>query len=61
VTEPRPLRCPYCGGTFETVLEYTARYSEHRDLTGFECENYECDAAWKPNGDVDRLPRGTRP
>lgn len=52
----RPLRCPYCADTLTAELVYTASYSEHRDLVGFECDNYACNARWKPNGDPERGP-----
>lgn len=46
------LRCPYCGAELDFTLEYTAvgYYSEHRDLTGIECGDYECDAKWDRSG-----------
>lgn len=48
------LGCPFCGSTFTANLEYTARYSDHRDLTGYECDNYACDARWDKNGNLTR-------
>lgn len=45
-----PLRCPACGSTLAPTLEYAGgSYSEHRDHTGYECD--ECPAAWDKNGD----------
>jgi hypothetical protein len=58
VVEPRRLVCPYCGNDIEVELTYTSMaYSEHRDLTGFECENWECNARWDNCGNVERLPK----
>jgi hypothetical protein len=49
------LRCPYCGGEIEAELTYTGyAYSEHRDLTGYECENYTCNARWDKRGQPER-------
>jgi hypothetical protein len=49
------LRCPYCGEPFEVLLEYSGgSHSEHRDLTGFNCENYACDALWDRFGELTR-------
>lgn len=58
MTEPIPLRCPYCGAELEFELTYTATsaYSEHRELTGIECERWPCSARWTPSGEVERLP-----
>lgn len=54
----QPLRCPYCGGELEFELTYTGHgYSEHRDLTGVECDNFRCNARWTNRGEVERLPR----
>lgn len=47
------LRCTFCGGEFSPVLEYTGMsYSEHRDLTGYECDDYNCGAEWDKFGNV---------
>jgi hypothetical protein len=46
------LRCPTCGDEITAELVYTASYSEHRDLTGYECDNYECGAEWDQWGGV---------
>lgn len=56
------LRCPACGDTFTAILEYTARgsYSEHRDLTGYECDNYDCLAEWDQHGTL-RQPSKLQP
>jgi hypothetical protein len=55
------LICPYCGSDIEAELSYTTvSFSEHRDLTGYECESYECDARWTNRGDVERLPKHLR-
>lgn len=49
------LVCPYCGDTFETELQYrVGSYSEHRDHTGFGCDNYLCDARWANDGQLVR-------
>lgn len=49
------LVCPYCGDPFETELAYTGgSHSEHRDHTGFACENYLCDARWANDGTLVR-------
>jgi sarcosine oxidase delta subunit len=56
--EPTPLRCPHCGAELEFELTYTGHsYSEHRDLTGIECENFRCNARWTNRGEVERMPR----
>lgn len=52
-----PLRCLYCGDEITPVLEYTASYSEHRDHTGYECDNYRCDARWDKRGNPTEQPR----
>lgn len=52
-----PLVCPYCGSNIDVDLVYSARYSEHRDLVGFECENYACDARWDKRGRVERVSK----
>lgn len=57
----KPLRCPYCGEEISAELTYTAQYSEHRDLTGFECDNYRCDARWGPRGGVERVSKLVAP
>lgn len=58
MTELLPIRCPYCGSEIEAELSYTGgAYSEHRDLTGYECENYACYARWDKRGDPERGPR----
>lgn len=45
------LVCPYCGGPFTASLVYTGSgWSEHRDLEGYECDNYECGAEWDSEG-----------
>jgi hypothetical protein len=50
-----PLRCPVCGDELSPVLEYTGvAHSEHRDFTGYECDNYRCGAAWDARGNVTR-------
>lgn len=52
------LRCPFCGSPFEAILEYTGRAdSEHRDLVGYECEDYACMAAWDRDGNLATEPR----
>ena len=56
VTGNKPLRCPYCRDEFSAELVYTARYSEHRDLRGYECDNYACDARWDARGNPTRAP-----
>lgn len=28
------------------MLEYSRGWSEHRDLVGYECDNYKCGAEW---------------
>jgi len=49
------LRCPYCGSEIEPELTYTTMaYSEHRDLTAYECESWECGARWDNRGRVER-------
>lgn len=45
------LRCPDCGGEITVNLVY----SEHRDLDGFECDEYECGAEWDKHG-VQTVP-----
>jgi len=51
MSNEKDIRCPYCKSEIETVLEYTGHaYSEHRDLTGFNCDNWECDAEWDKRG-----------
>jgi sarcosine oxidase delta subunit len=50
-----PLRCPYCGSEIEAELTYSGyAYSEHRDLTGYECESFACDARWDKRGEPER-------
>lgn len=45
------LRCPHCGDTFTAELEYTPyAHSEHRDHTGYACDNWECGAEWNNQG-----------
>lgn len=52
----KPLRCPNCDAELDFVLEYTGgSHSEHRDLTGVECENWDCGAKW------DRFGNPTEP
>lgn len=47
------LRCPFCRSEFSPILEYTVHsYSEHRDLTGYECDNYDCGAEWDRRGNL---------
>lgn len=54
-TGARDLRCPYCGDEISPDLEYTSMaYSEHRDLVGYECDHYACDARWDKTGRVER-------
>ncbi len=50
---PPPLRCTVCGGPISAVLTYNSAftYSEHRDLTGYECDDYACGAEWDKNGE----------
>jgi len=51
------IRCPYCSGQISATLEYTGSgYSDHRDQTGFECDNYSCGATWDRNGDIELIP-----
>jgi hypothetical protein len=49
----KPLRCPYCGSTITAVLVYTGHgYSEHRDLDGYECDDWDdCLAEWDKWGE----------
>lgn len=57
--EPKPIACPYCGSPIEARLEYTGwAHSEHRDLTGYECESYECWAEWDAQGKPTKVPTG---
>lgn len=43
--------CPFCKGEISPVLEYTGHaYSEHRDFTGYECDEYKCGAEWNSRG-----------
>lgn len=54
----KPLVCPYCGSSLEFELSYTGHaYSEHRDLTGIGCSNYDCLARWTPSGDLESGPK----
>lgn len=52
VTAPvRSLVCTFCAGEISPTLEYTPHsYSEHRDHTGYECD--DCPAAWDKTGEV---------
>lgn len=54
VTAPmstRSLVCTFCAGQISPTLEYTPRsYSEHRDHTGYECD--DCAATWDTTGEV---------
>jgi hypothetical protein len=60
--EAKRLVCPYCGADIEANLEYTGHgYSEHRDLTGYECESYACDAHWDRCGNVTQPSKLARP
>lgn len=46
----QPLRCTACGSTLSPLLEYTSgSYSEHRDHTGYECD--DCFATWDKRGE----------
>ena len=51
------IRCPFCGSELEFILEYTASYSEHRDFTGIECDNWECRATWDSRGTLIEGPK----
>lgn len=44
------LRCPDCGAEITVNLVYTAVFSEHRDLDGFECDDWACGAEWDKRG-----------
>jgi hypothetical protein len=45
------LVCTFCEGQISPTLEYTPRpYSEHRDHTGYECDNFRCGAEWDAAG-----------
>jgi hypothetical protein len=47
----RELVCTFCEGQISPTLEYTPRpYSEHRDHTGYECD--DCTATWSQAGEV---------
>lgn len=45
------LRCPVCWDPLTALLAYTGHgYSEHRDHTGYECDNFRCGAEWDAAG-----------
>lgn len=47
------LRCTFCGSEITPILEYRIRsYSEHRDHTGYECD--DCPAEWDKHGNVTK-------
>jgi hypothetical protein len=57
--QPRPLRCPYCGSEISAVLVYASgAYSEHRDVDGYECDDYSpaCGAEWDVHGNPTVVP-----
>lgn len=45
------LRCPQCDDTISASTDWV--YSS-MIITGFECDNVECNAAWDNGGDVIR-------
>lgn len=47
------LRCTFCGDEITPTLEYRpGSYSEHRDHTGYECD--DCPAEWDKHGNVTK-------
>lgn len=58
--ERKPLRCPDCGDEITAELVYTAQFSEHRDLEGYECDNYRCGATWDKRGNPTAPPRAVQ-
>jgi len=55
------LACPSCGSKFTPVFEYSGYY-QHRELTGYECEDDDgdCGAEWDRNGTLTSPPRKPR-
>jgi len=58
----KPLRCPYCGAKIEADLQYTEWFgSDHRDLVGYDCDDWDCNAAWDPDGNPTRPSKKEQP
>lgn len=62
MTDTGNLVCPACGDTFSAILEYTGySHSEHRDLSGYECDNYDCLAEWDSRGQLRQSSKLSQP
>lgn len=51
VAARQPLRCPDCGDEISVIRGYEGTgYLSHDVVTGFECDEFRCGAAWNTRG-----------
>lgn len=62
MTKPTNLTCPYCGSSFSVQMEthwegYGPMEKAKECVSGFGCDNDDCDARWDSTGFPVLAPR----